>query len=387
MQKAERYPKAVPALQSAIRGAPQDVNIWLQLALAYRGAGKHVAALKALKRVCELDSENWHAGYLIGDVQRQLGLYSASISSFETVLPEAPEGEGAENYREIVLKTAVAETKLLLAHSQIRDGFSSRGAGTLVECVDASLELLAIDGASARIAWKLLSDSLLKLGQLRPQPSTDDSDDDPLHGKAVASQLSAVLEKLAEADVDAKNPVLQGVISTKLLSARIGQLETSLACLCTAVLGYSLRVLLHSGTRAGGGDDGLGCAWYDLGHAIHQLKPHLGALHASPNAIASEVDARAEQRKQKEEECTMTAIQCLRYALQKEPLNGSFWNLLGVIAGPSTPKLGQHALIRACELNVRVSRLPCSTIAGTYADKTETERCPMDQSRTVLPLA
>jgi superkiller protein 3 len=373
------------------------VNVWLQLALAYRGAGKHVASLKTLVRVRQLDPVNWHAGYLVGDVQRQLGLYEAGIKSFEAVQSEpADEDDQVKETdsqtlkdRQVVVKTAVVETQLLLAHSQIRDGFSARGAGTLGQCIEGSLSLLDLEGFSARVAWKLIADSLLKLGQLSSPPTPTPDERDPLE-----DMLTSILEKLSEAGIDSKNPILQDLVTVKLVKAKLGQLDLSIACLFIAVLSYSMRVLLHSGSGAEDGDEGLGCAWFDLGHSIHQLKPHISSLRASPaEAEAEEIQDEDQKKKKKQEECTTQAIQCLRYALQKEPLNGNFWNLLGVIAAPSTPKLGQHALIRACELNVRVSRLSSCPLSILVEEQLillcvgDVERCPLDESGTVLPLS
>lgn len=199
--------------------------------------------------------------------------------------------------------------------------------------LELAVEILQ-DPNAARIAWKLIADALAKLGSL---PEGDKDTIQPI--------LSELLSRLAKENIDAKNPLLT-VVTTEFVKEKVASMTIQQQCMCMSVLACSMRVLLHGDT-----DEGAGSTWYDLGHALHQLHPQYAAL----------------ETQHKPEHVVMQSIQCLRNALQREPLNGQFWNLLGVIATESTPKLAQHSLIRACELNVRVSLIVRSAVGGDPA--------------------
>ena len=313
MQKSKKYAQAVRALQYAIRGTPTEVDCWLQLAIAYRELGKHVAALKTLGRVNELDPSNWHARYLIGDIQRQLGLFEASLRTLSSVQHDMPD--------ELVVKVAIAETYLSLAFSEARAGFTRRAVTTLLVCIRASVQF--IEGVNgSRIAWKLVGDALSKLAELVTEEEEE-----------LRSILSDLFEKLSTEKIDSKDPLLN-VIAPSQLRDCLTAFDMPTACLAISVLSNSFRLLLESQE-----DDSAGSAWFDLGYALYRLQPHSLALGLSLT----------------EENLNTQSFQCLRNALHREPLNGTFWNLLGVLAIESSPKLAQHSLIRACELNVRVS--------------------------------
>lgn len=299
----------------------------LQLGLAYRGAGKHVAALKALLRVTELEPTNWHAKFLIGDIQRQMGLFEASLKTF-TDLKSDKELAEADEQESLPLKIAIPETQLSMAGSEVRNGFVGRAKATLVDCLVASMEIVNA-GRGARMAWKIIGDALVKLGELMHK------DDD--HVGSLRDLLAEIFDKLSSQDIDSKNPLLT-LVTTALLKDRISSSAASSVCIALGALSYSLRMLLE----AHHDDDALGPSWFDIGYALYRLRSKYSELG---------IEGKTER------DVTMQSIQCLRSALQKEPLNGTFWNLLGVLAGKTSPKLAQHSLIRACELNVRVSGL------------------------------
>jgi superkiller protein 3 len=298
-------------------------------------------------KVTSLEQDNWHALYLIGDIQRQIGLYDASVDTFDKLLRARPD--------ELVITVALAETLLQLGLAQVRTGLTKRAIGTLIECLSLSSDL--VEGESAkRIAWKLVGDGLMKLGEL--VQVTD--------GEIVKPLLNGFLEKLDAEDVDAKNSLLS-IVTVAHLQQNIHDLNSDVACLAVGVLSYSIRMLLDAEVA-----DAAGPAWFDLGHALHRVKPHMQIFDPSAEKPDKEVN--------------LQSIQCLRNALQKEPLNGQFWNLLGVLATDATPKLAQHALIRACELNVRVSDFGGLRRSWDSADAclVGIERCSVDQSRTLL---
>lgn len=291
----------------------EDASCWLQLAIAYRGAGKHVASLKTLLRVTTLEPSNWQAKYLIADIQRQIGLFEEALAAFISLQQELPD--------EIVIEAAIVETCLSLALFEARNGFSGRCANNLIACLSSCLGLLDKGQAASRIGWKTIGDALLKLSSIKPVDSP-----------GTRHVLEALVARLAKEDIDKSNPSVT-VITTSQLADTTSTKPLASVCAALAVLAYSMRMLLYSQA-----DDAAGSAWFDIGQALHRLEAHYAALGLSS----------------KPEEVRTESLQCVRAALQKEPLNGTFWNLLGVLSAKFSPKLAQHALIRACELNLRV---------------------------------
>lgn len=294
-----------------------DASCWLQLAIAYRGAGNHVAALKTLLRVTELEPCSWQAKYLIADIQRQIGLFDEALSAFLALQKELPE--------ELVVAAAIAETRLSLALAEAKNGYTARCVSSLHACILSSMNLLDKGQSAARIAWKVVGDALVKLSALLRE---DD--------KAIRAVVKELTARLAAEDIDKSNPSVT-VITTRYMSDIVEDRPLSGVCGALAVLSYSMRMLLYAQA-----DDAAGSAWFDIGQALHQLENHYRELGLQ----------------RKTEDVRIESVHCVRTALQKEPLNGTFWNLLGVLSAKMSPKLAQHALIRACELNVRVSCPP-----------------------------
>lgn len=352
LQKSKRYPQAITALQGAIRGASSDHHAYIQLAQAYRGAGKHIAALKTLTRVVrELDLDNWHAWFLIGDIQKQLGLFDSAIETFarvEALIQKQNEVDSSTsdpdhrttNPDSIVIKISLIETYYLLACAEIRNNLLHRAVDSLMTCLNLSQRTLdEYSNAPRRIIWKFTSDAFLKLGEIVNVDHLEQEGAFDLH-----RILQEVLERLVQEEIDAKNPVLKAVLTTRqvegLLTVDKDKLNLRTLSLSLGTLSCSLRMLLEDPQ-----DEGIGSSWFDLGLAVYRLKPFCHHL----------VEVSGQKQAHKQEEMTLQAILCLKKALSYEPLNGTFWNLLGVLASENHAKLAQHSLIRACELNVRVS--------------------------------
>lgn len=321
----------------------EDPSCWLQLAIAYRGAGKHVAALKTLLRVTELDPSSWHARYLIADIQRQIGLYEEALSAFLDLQKELPE--------ELVIGAAIAETRLSLALAEAKNGFNLRCISSLTTCLYSCIDLLDKGQAAARIGWKIIGDALVKLSALLK------GDDGP-----VRQILETLSTRLAKEDIDKSNPAVT-VVTTRFVNDIVKDKPLSAVCAASAVLAYSMRMLLYAQA-----DDAVGSAWFDIGQALHQLEDHYRELGTS----------------RKLEDVRIESVHCVRMALQKEPLNGTFWNLLGVLSSKVSAKLAQHALIRACELNVRVSPLSMILQPIKLISKPFPECGTLDQLRALL---
>ncbi|KAG8752591.1 Superkiller protein 3 [Ceratobasidium sp. 428] len=80
------YSAAVQSFQVALRSNEDDFKSWLQLGEAYAQSGRHAAALKALERAQNLaPSSEWIGAYTIGLVQRDMGLFSQAVETFNQV--------------------------------------------------------------------------------------------------------------------------------------------------------------------------------------------------------------------------------------------------------------------------------------------------------------
>ncbi|BGO99697.1 Superkiller protein 3 [Rhodotorula toruloides] len=321
---SKKYPQAITAFQSALRGAPDDVSTWIKLGVAYRHSGKHVAALKVFVKALALDPSFWFAKYSIADVQREIGLLDPAIKTFKEILVDRPD--------ELGVKVVLAETALAKGLGEQKQGYIVRAEESLLEALEDSMAVIE-GGSASRVAWKVTAEALVGLSRL-----SDPASPDPLR-----AALARVLTYLSKQDVDGKMAGLTAVTVADVRAAVDTKPAVTAAAL--AVLSFKMRVLLETQNEAA-----IGSAWFDLGVAISNFRPHLSALSTS--------SVTAEQALQQ-------SIRCLKYALHKEPLNASFWNALGVLSFDLSPRLAQHSFIRSIEHNSR-SAVPWTNLGLFY---------------------
>jgi superkiller protein 3 len=342
LQKAKRYLTAITSFQSALRGEPNDVHAWMKLGLAYRGSGKPVAALKTFARTLELDPSMWQAKFCIGDVRRSIGLLDSAIESFENILQERPD--------EIGVQVVLAETRLSRARAHLRSGFLTRAEVALGEALDAACTIIE-SGRGLRVAWKVAAETLSELSNLK----------NPVIAETHQKRTIAVLLDALRADkVDSKLGGLD-TITVAAVASRLGEdhdLPADVVYSALAVIAGKMRVLLGAGE-----DELVGMAWLDLALAFDSASKLLPAYELAPS----------------KDELLRNAMQCLRFALNREPSNAAFWNALGVLAFDLSPRLAQHAFIRAVEVTTRVKSTLCR-FGGLLAHHSSAlERYPVDK--------
>ncbi|KAH9817049.1 hypothetical protein DFH28DRAFT_1081343 [Melampsora americana] len=167
-----QFQLAASTFQRAIRATPTDPHTWIKLGLAYRGVGKHVAALKTFIRASQLfekgkeseddqsdddQSPRWFADFCICDVQRQIGLIEPAISGLEKIIKHHPE--------EVVVKIILAETKYANAIQFSNKGNFSQSEEELIQSLDL-INNVFVTGDSRytmRIGWKIVSTLALNL--------------------------------------------------------------------------------------------------------------------------------------------------------------------------------------------------------------------------------
>ncbi|GEM07171.1 antiviral protein SKI3 [Rhodotorula toruloides] len=321
---SKKYPQAITAFQSALRGAPDDVSTWIKLGVAYRQSGKHVAALKVFVKALTLDPSSWFTKYSIADVQREIGLLDPAIKTFNEILVDRPD--------ELGVKVVYAETALVKGLGEQKKGYTVRAEESLLEALHASMAVIEGESTS-RVAWKVTAEALVGLSRLS----------DPASPNALMAPLVRVLNYLSKQDIDGKMVGMTAVTVADVRAADNANPAITAAAL--AVLSFKMRVLLETQNEAA-----IGSAWFDLGVAISNFRPHLSAL------LTSQTTA---------DQALQQAIRCLKYALHKEPLNASFWNALGVLSFDLSPRLAQHSFIRSIEHNSR-SAVPWTNLGLFY---------------------
>ncbi|GAA5925404.1 SKI complex subunit tetratricopeptide repeat protein SKI3 [Sporobolomyces koalae] len=312
---SKKYPQAIVAFQSALRGTPEDVTTWIKLGVAYRHSGKHVAAIKVFVKALAFDPSSWYAKYSIADVQREIGLLEPAITAFREILADRPE--------ELGVRVVLAETALQKGLEELRAGFTARAEESLIEALRQAVTI--IEGATAiRVAWKVTADALSGLSRLSEFSLEEDA----------RSLAVKVADLCAAQDVDAK---IEGssVVTLAVIQPNIDTLSLSVLLSALAVTSYKMRVLLESQNELA-----IGAGWYDLGVSISSFRPRLAAF------ADSQITA---------EQALQQAIRCLKFALHKEPLNSTFWNALGVLSFDLSPRLAQHCFIRSIEHNSRTA--------------------------------
>lgn len=328
LQNSKKYPQAIVAFQSALRGSPSDLSTWLKLGTAYRQSGKHIAALKVFVKALALDPSSWFAKYAIADVQREIGLVEPAIKALKEILQERPD--------ELGVKVVLAETSLAKGLEEQRGGFMIRAEESLLEALSEASDVIE-GGTATRVAWKVAAEALVGLGKI-PAPEKEDET------RALVEQLLGELETQG---VDGKIAGMTAV-TVKVVKAAQKE-ETNVAALATAtsVLAFKMRVLLETQNEAA-----IGSAWFDLGVSISNFRTRLSSFSSSSTVATAE-------------EALQQSIKCLKYALHKEPLNSTFWNALGVVSFDLSPRLAQHSFIRSIEYNSR-SAVPWTNLGLFY---------------------
>uniref|UniRef100_A0A0K3CSX2 FGENESH: predicted gene_12.297 protein n=1 Tax=Rhodotorula toruloides TaxID=5286 RepID=A0A0K3CSX2_RHOTO len=299
---SKKYPQAITAFQSALRGTPDDVSTWIKLGVAYRHSGKHVAALKVFAKALALDPSSWFAKYSIADVQREIGLLDPAVKAFKEILVDRPD--------ELGVKVVLAQTALAKGLGEQKQGYMVHAEESLLEALEDSMAVIE-GGSASRVAWKVTAEALVGLSRLS-NPASPDS---------LGAALARLLTYLSKQDVDGKMAGLAAVTVADVRAA----VNTKPAVTAAALAVLSLKMRLPSAS--------------------------LGALHFESSVTA--------------EQALQQSIRCLKYALHKEPLNASFGNALGVLNFDLSPRLAQHSFIRSIQHN-SCSAVPWTNLGLFY---------------------
>lgn len=310
------YAQSIEAFQVALRAEPEDQLLWLRLGEAYSRAGRHAAALKALAKAHELDSDDWVCTFLIGEVQHQTGRLVEALLSFNSILDARP--------KEIGVLLSLAQTQLDLAHQERLTGFSARSEQSFAAAITTCFSVPRESSGHGGVMWKVVADALFGLS------------------KAAVF----VDERTVEDILNHTNSLLQGHASTRIaqaLSPRSGPTKhtplTRRHVLEAAVAAYDYRITVGSTE-----DIALGSALFDLAVALH-----VWCADVKSNTL---------------ETASESATSLLKQALQKEPGNPVYWTALGNMYFLGKPKAAQHAYIKALEHDSKVRSIYVPSCRG-----------------------
>lgn len=314
------YAEAIQSFQIALRSSGDDGITWLRLGEAYAGAGRYTASLKALARAEKLLPGNQACQLQIAEVNRELGNLETSIELLSEAISANPS--------DAVLHAARCTARLALARSEQAKGFLERGYTSCVTTVEEALVTLNMEGPTARVVWKIITDASLELSQ-KPL-------DDEIANLSAIGALSGVILQLVEHKESLDQRIMDLVDLDQMLSACDGddaQLDAdSLAVkVSVAAANYAVHV-------AGNDDRALGTACYDTAAALFELASN-HATQMDPGRMA---DAKE------------LAIEYVKRAIRAQSAEPLYWSCLGTLTIHTNPTLSQHAFIRAIQCESKV---------------------------------
>jgi superkiller protein 3 len=281
--------------------------------------------LKVFAKATTIDSTYWYTHFLIGDVQREIGLLEPAIKAFRSILLDRPNDMG--------VRVVLAETTLSRGQEEFQNGYYARAEESYLEALQEATRIISSDSGT-RMAWKVAADALIGLGSMVDLESIEVA-------RSLASQLLSILEG-QQIDEKIKGMNVVTTISVQALLESDSPSPTILSAVST--LACKMRVLLETQNEAA-----IGSAWLDLGISISVFRKQLLTKKSATTA----------------EEALDQAIRCLKFALHKEPMNSIFWNALGVLSFDLSPRLAQHSFIKSIEYNSR-SAVPWTNLGIFY---------------------
>ncbi|KAF8322289.1 hypothetical protein DL93DRAFT_2205831 [Clavulina sp. PMI_390] len=303
------FQPAIISLQIALRADESDYKTWIRLGEAYSRSGRPAAALKALNHAHGLAPDDWTCQFFTAEVYRQMGLYDMAISLLEHILALE------QTKDEVGVIVSLAESHLALGRAQFISSFVSRAELSWASAIHVSCRMLETTTGFKRIAWKVVADSLLALSRLTTLSQAP----------AIAEVVELLLPHFSSLPQSSSSKVggirpwsrVVEALREDVRGSNVGWL---------AVAAYHIRVELCSD------DDELESATlYDYATSLHAL---------SSRCLPSELD-----------QLRVGAIDALKRALIHESGNDMYWNALGTITMSSNPKIAQHSLIKAIELD------------------------------------
>ncbi|KAI7868094.1 hypothetical protein BDF14DRAFT_1912212 [Spinellus fusiger] len=323
--KNDAYSEAITCFQKALRTNANDVQCWEGLAEAYAHEGRYVASLRAFERTTDLDPLSVHAHYQTALVKQKVGMLEEAVAGFLKALSLLEE-QSHSSTTEIPILHGLANTYLDLAKQDFQHGFFGRTATGCGLVFQTALRGLKQD-VSILCLWKIIGDACV---MYRLVPSY-------IHLCPYVA-LQQILGLVA-------NP-----------HDRLGFTEDSSSKLIMDFIQLNIsqqdNFYLPPKTAL---DAVYACASFAYKQALVLCRNHQAIAPAYWHDLALNYYWTSENSRLSEEQVELTsmAIRCIRMALKMDPTHSHYWNTYGVITMRESPKLSQHALIKAMDCNTR----------------------------------
>ncbi|CCG80707.1 putative Antiviral protein [Taphrina deformans PYCC 5710] len=290
-----KFQEAVSAFQAGLRLATHDVDAWIGLGEAYIELGRFTAAEKAFGRACLLDEDNWHAKYLGATVASALGQHESACYNLEQLVDSA---------QSLGIRSTLAASYISWARALLNSGSISMAVEVLAKCLSLASNLAGTDGASA--SFEIIGQASFLVAKQNP---------------TFVSELLPLLKEI-ESMLPASE-LLSSVLPSSQADLDIPQKYAKLAC----------TAHVHCIERLDLSDTDEAVAWYNVGSALQLILPY------SDEGLAFRA----------------SAIEALKCAVKLDPVNDTYWSLLGTTVISQDEDFGQHCLIKAITIDSKSS--------------------------------
>ncbi|KAF9427265.1 Superkiller protein 3 [Podila epigama] len=324
-QMAEsNYVDAIESFQRLLRNDVKDPEAWTGLAEAYQHEGRHMAALKALKRAQELLPKSAVVIYQISNVYSNLAMYPEAIQHYQETLNLLQDTKEAEYMLALM---GMAKSHFKLGREYFEMGYYGRTAeccGYALECVS---RLLAENG-QIKAGWKLVGDVCLVYRQVPKYLYLCPLDVVRSIDLLIPDNTNQLLHFPSRFDTEAIAALRAGEFGN-LVDATTEQTSQVLEAL------FMVAGMAYKRANVLGGNQGIEAAnfWYDAGLTYYYQHENVMRKSGLKTTGASQ--------------WLNAALHCFKASLQFEEENAIVWNALGVALLGSNAKVSQHALIKS----------------------------------------
>ncbi|KAK6098097.1 Superkiller protein 3 [Batrachochytrium dendrobatidis] len=328
---------AVGQFQTALRLDAKDRVSWVSLGEAYASQGKYMAALKALDRALELEPQVQFPKYLKALVYHKLGMFPEAISNFRTALTELENSPSFSSTDQTAAATTemkhvlvptlkgLGEALLYSARTLYDSGAYGACASHLFDAIEVCLKSFLIAPRLLCTA-KILGDACLTLATLVPGLVSDS------HSQVIDQLITSIPDIDKDTYSGCDMPFeLKETDTTSIQRVFIG-----------AAWAYYRAMLIARNNQQPA--DVIAVYAHDLSIVYFRSYKH----------------AVVNQNSEQSSRLLKLAIKYVQVAICMNPQKDLYWNALGVYSSSIDPKLCQHALIKAVEVNMTNPRVWCN---------------------------
>ncbi|KIW02841.1 uncharacterized protein PV09_05898 [Verruconis gallopava] len=324
------YQAAIVSFLAALRIDPTAYHGYVGLGESYHNSGRYNSAARTFEYAEKLladsgaaskSEEKWFTGYMLANVNRELGAYDKAIEGYKDVLDARK--------REFGVEIALLQTYLERAWRNIETGYF----GGAIDSTELALKVaagIAEYMPNAFNLWKAIADACAVFSVV--QTGLDRMPKEEVRKLLVKSFEKDKYNFFAENDG----------VNLDLLDS-IGKNDEH-ADSTTSNMSYCLTASILAQKRAimccAHDQHAQAVSWYNLGWA--EFRAH--ACLDEPTQLKT-TKSRSKYLK--------ASMRCFKRAIELEAGNSEFWNALGVVTTKLNPKVAQHSFVRSLHLNER----------------------------------